>query len=209
MALKNLLNNQGWDSSDFDYSPAALETTLRSEVQSLWRQLWGQYRRSVLLNGTLFLLTIGLYFLKPEPIIWLPIILIGGCFLFLLGNVLWQLRSRQQPDPSMGMKTFLQETLAFDQSVFRVQCRFTSLIIATSTGGGFLLGLIFRGWDADKMLDTPLALLIGLAFSVGMYFVARTKAFQGINRLLNPAYPRIKKALEERLRALEQNDISL
>jgi hypothetical protein len=203
MELKNLLNSQNWETSDLDYNTKTIEDELRKGINARVTELFRHYYRSLVLNSFFLLATIAVYFAKPSLDIILPLSLIGLCYIFLVGNVAWQLLFDQRPDHLADIQTTLRATIAYNQRMYRRQCRYFSLITTTSFAGGFLLGLILRGRSLEEIFTHPIVTSIIVISSVLIYFFSRTPSFRKLNQKLNPRYHRVKNDLEQQLKELE------
>ncbi|SFR34790.1 hypothetical protein SAMN04490243_0887 [Robiginitalea myxolifaciens] len=202
MELKKLLESQNWSDSQLSYDDAELITAIREKTKAPVKRVLANGKRSLWLNG-LFFLAFGLiYLLLPNELTLLACLLICGCYLFVFLSVLLALQANPEPRLENNIKQVLEETLAFDETVNRFQCRNFSVILTVAYLGGSFLGLGVQGWNFAKLIEKwPVLIIFGIG-TVAVYLFSRTRLFTKANRYFTPHYHNSKKFVKEQLEIL-------
>lgn len=206
MELKRLLEQANWDEAPFAYEADALDRLLRARVESGLRRVLRHHRGGLALNLALMLLSLGLYLFDPSSDRWLPVALLVGALGVNLLQSWRQVRRLHALDPSQDLRHYLAAILAQQRRLHRQLARTIGWTLAASCSGGFLLGLMWRGWDLAKIADHPVVWLIGAGLAAGMLLLARSQAFREAICVLNPGYRQAQAYLEEQYAALEEGD---
>lgn len=205
MDFKTLLDDAGWENSEFSYDDAALEAEISKKTQRPVARVLNNSKRSLILNG-LFFVGFGLiYVIFPRQLVLLPVLLITGCYLVMLISIIYGMVNLPKPNMNQNIKSALQEVLDYDRAINSFQCRFFALIITVAFIGGFILGLGLQGWTYAKLFDKWPVFIVMAVAAVGMYYLANTKALRSFNRKMNPNYFKSKNFIKQQLEHLNND----
>lgn len=203
MELQSLLHNSGWERSTLDYSLDRIEQNTRSEINRNIKKLISNHYKGLALNVAFLLITVLFYVLNPVVDYLVPVVLIGGCFLFITVSLVIGISGKEKIDYTQPMVAVLSNVLNYNNQVYSRHCNYYSALMTTSFVGGFLLGILVQGWTFKMMTEKPVIFVILGALSTGFYFLSKTTSFRKMNRIFNPDYFKSKKYLEEQLTLLE------
>lgn len=203
MEFTNLLNEQGWDQSGFDYSKDKIDKATRKKIDSRIRILIRNYMWSLLLNVLFLIGSVAIYIVKPTPEFLLPAVIVSGCFIFMLGILLRNFRGAYQLETTGNLKDVLTNILAFNNRLNAQIKRFLSVLMAASFSGGFILGIAAQGWSFEKMGEHPIIFVALVVLVVPFYWITTKPMFAESLEKMNPRYHKTKAYLEQLLGELE------
>ena len=202
MDLKTLLNDARWQHNNLSYETTTLEDEITRKTQKPIQRVLGNAKRGIRLNTIILVVFLGLYFIFPNPTSLLAILLITGCYLFILITLIYGLVTLKEPDLNQDITKALKAIIQYDDALYKYQCKYFSVTLTIAYMGGFLLGLGFQGYTPMLIIEKWPLLIILVAGAAGMYYYSKTKAFKSFNRSLNPNYFRSKNILKEQLEIL-------
>jgi FtsH-binding integral membrane protein len=206
MELNKLFESFDKPEKNDQLSEREILQAMHKKVLNSHKVILNHHRKGLVLNLVFVLFFAMLYVLNPTVIFFVPLALIIPVFVILLVHVFGLLSKNKKIDFSRDIKTVLGQLIVQKRKMHQWQKRFTPIFFTICFIGGYLLGLAFRGYTIQKYQEKPIVLLVGLAMTVGFYFLARKQIFHGLEKILHPGWSKAQKTLEEQWRILTEMD---
>ena len=204
MELETLLNNQGWEESELDFSTRAIEADIHSKVQDRIGDLFSHYYKTIGLNLLFLIGFSSIWFVLPVWETLIPIGIIATCYIYLIGNVVYHLWKYERPDPALPLPDLIRAMLAFNQRMHRQVCDYQAIVMSACGLAGFMLGVLFRSGTMANLIQKPIGIFSALLFTGLIYYFTKKGWLSSLNKTLNPRYTRAKTYLEQQLAELEE-----
>jgi hypothetical protein len=206
MELKTLLNNQGWDESDLDFSDQALGTEIRHSVGDRMKDLFYQYNKIIVGNLFFLLLFSSVWFIVPVWETLIPIGIIAICYLYMIGSVIFNRWRYDKPDPTRPLPELIRSMLAYNKKILKQLGNSQAIIMSACGLAGLMIGLLLQLGSLDILLNNPVGIASMVAIPGIIYFFAKRGLVSRLNRAFNPGYFKASAYLKEQLAELELDE---
>jgi hypothetical protein len=206
MELKTLLNNQGWDESDLDFSDHTIGTEIRSSVGDRIKDLFYQYNKIIFGNLFFLVLFSSVWFIVPVWETLIPIGIIATCYLYMIGSVIFNRWRYDKPDPTLPLPELIRSMLAYNKQILKQLGNSQAIIMSACGLAGAMIGLLLQLGTLDILFNNPIGIASMVVIPGIIYFLAKRGLVSSLNRAFNPGYFKVMAYLKEQLAELELDE---